>query len=418
MRTFIKGNQVIGSVLLVVLACFPLFPLRQTGMLILIWGVSALLFFVKRPALTQKEWLSLGVLILPYIALALSGLHSEQPQLREFALVQKISMWAFPLGVLAMSHTLDRDKVRMISIAFSVSVLLLGIYGNLMIFIEGFIPVDLDYEKTNTAVRYRLSIEHYTKIHPTYMAVFQLFAITSLGDFFYLLKRNGRSLSLLVVIAISIVLLIAMLLMGGARFPLLAGIFVGTYFFLKGNLSRKLKIWIPVSLLLLGGVGIATSSTLQQRFGEISLENLTAPPQGNHHNSTNIRVGIYRCALSLIAENPMFGVGLGDTQEALNDCYSGYDTPIYSDKDYNTHNSYLNFWVTSGILGFLSLLLLFGYALYVCRTNSVFSAIILIMALCALTENYFDRQMGVVFYAMFLALFVFASLPSNIKRNV
>ena len=417
MRTFIKGNQVVGSVLLAVLACFPLFPLRQAGMLILLWGVSALLFFVKRPALTQKEWLSFGVLILPYIVLALSGLYSTNPQLREFALVQKISMWAFPLGILAMSHTLDRDKVSMMSIAFSLSVLLLGIYGNLMIFIEGFIPVDLAYERTNSAVRYRLSIEHYTKIHPTYMAVFQLFAIISLGDLFSLLKRTGRANSLLAAIATSIVLLIAMLLMSGARFPLIAAILVGTYFFLKGNLSRKLKIWIPVSVLLIGGIGMASSSTLQQRFSEISLENLTAPPQGNHHNSTNIRVGIYRCALSLIGKNPLLGVGLGNTQEALNECYSGYDTPIYSDKDYNTHNSYLNFWVASGIFGFLSLVLLFGYALYQCRTNSVFSAIILIMALCALTENYFDRQMGVVFYAMFLSLFVFASIPSNTKKN-
>ncbi len=417
MRTLSKANQVLGSILLLVLACFPLFPLRQTGMLILAWGISALLFFLNRPPLTKRELLAFGILILPYIALALSGLYSDEAQLREFSLVQKISMWAFPLGIFAMSSSIDNDRVRLLGIVFSVSVLFLGLYGNLLILIEGFIPVDMNYEKTNSAVRYRLSIEHYTRIHPTYMAIFQLFAIASFGDLFYQLRRAGSKATLRWLLIIGVVLFIGLLLLGGARFPLLVGVLVGTYYFLRGNLPRKLKVGLPVSLIVLASIGLSMSPTLQQRFKEVSVENLTTPPKGNNHNSTNIRVGIYRCAMSIISQNPFLGVGLGNTQKALNTCYTQYDSPIYSDKDYNTHNSYLNFWVTAGILGFASLIFMFGYALYACRGNSVFTGIILMMALCALTENYFDRQMGVVFYSMFLSLFVFSSLKSKASNG-
>ena len=52
----------------------------------------------------------------------------------------------------------------------------------------------------------------------------------------------------------------------------------------------------------------------------------------------------------------MFGVGVGDVQNEMNDCYHNkIGSKVYLWNDYNTHNQFLFFFAAVGVLGIVFL---------------------------------------------------------------
>ena len=108
----------------------------------------------------------------------------------------------------------------------------------------------------------------------------------------------------------------------------------------------------------------------------------------------------------------MLGVGVGDSQSELNKCYENkIGAKIYKWMDYNTHNQYLFFLVSTGIGG----LLLFLISIYIHLKKSITSRqamyfyFSIIIILISMTENILVRSDGLMFYAFFGNLFLFNS---------
>jgi len=138
-------------------------------------------------------------------------------------------------------------------------------------------------------------------------------------------------------------------------------------------------------------------------------------PRGVYYNSTNLRVGIYKCTWQLISQQPLTGYGTGSDEKVLNECYAQFPTDAYQITYYNTHNQYLNFWLLTGIAGMLLFLFSLGYAFYVAvkHKDNVFLYFITLFTIGFLTENILSRQAGVVFYYFFLCFFVSAYCGSK-----
>ncbi|HEY1193351.1 O-antigen ligase family protein, partial [Flavobacterium sp.] len=102
----------------------------------------------------------------------------------------------------------------------------------------------------------------------------------------------------------------------------------------------------------------------------------------------------------------ILGVGPGNIQKKLNDCYSGYTYKNYDDyssKDYNSHNQYLDIWLKYGIFG---LVLFFVFLFWGIKNMSLSYGIFLFLIMMSMiTENIFDRQVGVVFFTFYNTLF-------------
>ena len=132
-------------------------------------------------------------------------------------------------------------------------------------------------------------------------------------------------------------------------------------------------------------------------------------------DSTNIRVAIYNCDLQLVKNNLPFGVGFNNIQQCLNECYnSNYNAEFYKEVDYLSHNYFFYIFISSGILGFLGLLIFFFYLFKtVLRINTfMIYVVILNVSLMCFIEDFFFRQFG-----LFSFLMLFFANYKNHEQN-
>lgn len=121
--------------------------------------------------------------------------------------------------------------------------------------------------------------------------------------------------------------------------------------------------------------------------------------------STTARILMWDTAVDLIQENFWFGVGSGDVKDELQkkNFEKGY-TGV-AEKNYNSHNQFLNTHVAIGFFGALFLFLSFLTPILFSRGNTRFVQIIvvLILFLSLLPEAFLETQAGIIPVAFFLS---------------
>jgi O-antigen ligase len=124
-------------------------------------------------------------------------------------------------------------------------------------------------------------------------------------------------------------------------------------------------------------------------------------------NGANIRLAVWNCAWTLAGRHWIFGVPLGDKQEALNEVYRErqFDFAVKSQR--NTHDTYLDVLTDSGVVGLLIFLL--GWVLI--PLVSSYQAkdwlgvlIVLAFASAMITETYLQRSIGALMLGFFISL--------------
>lgn len=128
--------------------------------------------------------------------------------------------------------------------------------------------------------------------------------------------------------------------------------------------------------------------------------------QEDQWNGANLRIAVWKCAWTVIKDHIVFGTGLGDKMDVLKKEYAkkGFVFGIQTNR--NTHNNYLDIWLSLGITGLIIFLTGFiAYPLFKCfRTSDWFGAIITIsFTLWLFSETYMDRTMGNTLLAFFAA---------------
>jgi len=131
-------------------------------------------------------------------------------------------------------------------------------------------------------------------------------------------------------------------------------------------------------------------------------------------NSFNERVVVHwKCAWKTLMTGNywLFGVGRGDSQELLDNCYLsivGESSRSYVDMHFNSHNQYFTTWINYGLV-FL-LLLIYQFVFFICQFHKIgfYAGVCLSLSamIGCLTESVFETQKGLVFYAFFQVLFI------------
>jgi O-antigen ligase len=128
------------------------------------------------------------------------------------------------------------------------------------------------------------------------------------------------------------------------------------------------------------------------------------------------RVVIWRGASTLFFENTKYLFGSGgeeNTRDSLLEHYKHFDEFKSKDeknrfinKNYNTHNQYINELLRGGIIGLLLLVIPQAILLYSSFKRKNILGIMFLVSIFAfcLVENILDRQRGVYLYALFLSL--------------
>ena len=232
-------------------------------------------------------------------------------------------------------------------------------------------------------------------IHPTYLTLIWCLTLLVLWKSFSIRIIGRVSISLLLLFMISL---------SGGKMPLVAMTITAITFLIVESGQSSLKKFAYTFIGLLGIIGLIFTPVLSERFSEITRSS-TSYEKGDLLSSTDLRLGIWKCTAETVSENGIWGIGTGNSREVLDNCYRQYEQIEFFDGEYNTHNQFLHYWLTTGILGFL-LFALFILALwYVGRKKGNTSLVyfILFFGLVMLTENYLCRQKGMMTFAFFVA---------------
>lgn len=139
----------------------------------------------------------------------------------------------------------------------------------------------------------------------------------------------------------------------------------------------------------------------------------------NEWNGISVRKAIWTCSIDVIRENPLFGVGTGDAQHALQAAYTNrkfYLAALYN--RYNTHNQYIQTLVCFGFTGLVlwaaSLAIIFRQF----RRSDLFVLSSVCVYLSMLTESALETNKGNLVLAVVTSIFLLLETGKRLAKRL
>ena len=244
--------------------------------------------------------------------------------------------------------------------------------------------------------------------HATYLAMYIGFAllatILSITINTYSTKKNILYLVYLIVFSIIEIFLFA-------RIVLLALAIICTIYIIwhvtktkQYWLFRYFTAFVILTILLTWQV-----PPLKERFKEaINYKNQYSVDK--QWGGRSLRPLKWNCSYEIIKSNFLFGVGPGDAQNALDQCYKEkkYGSLLYfPNVRYNTHNQYLQEIVNIGLIGAIPFFLIIGIQFFyaIKFKKCVHLLFISLIFIVFFTESVLGLNKGIVFFTLFSCLF-------------
>ncbi len=413
MNSIIK-NKKYELVLLILIALFPIYKMAVISIsIIAFFGLSVYLFFKKGNVVSRdKQKLKFFLLTTGfYFWMIFSLIYTTNVNKGLSELQHGLSLLILPLVIFFFIDRLTHKAFRIISYAFIGANFILILYLQYNFINEGL------YNSLQSTTFYNLPFRDLTlslpfkNLHPTYISMWFLFSIILLVNFFFSpLKKPSLSLKIIYITLIILFFITSVML--SSRIAIIAFIIaLITYLFckVKGALYKILVIIITGSIFFLMVFNIPFLKS--RMINEFKVTRM-APPIEQTHNSVNIRVGIYQCSWHLLKNNWVTGLGVGNVQVELNNCYKKFNTDVYAKTTYNTHNQFLHIILSSGIIGLILFMLMFysQFKLALVNKDHLYISFMVFVLICFLAENILVRIHGVLFFTYFNTLFV--------KRNI
>jgi O-antigen ligase len=239
-------------------------------------------------------------------------------------------------------------------------------------------------------------------LHPAYLGFYIVFCL-----FFLMFRMIVRKTRSFVLILISSALLIFLVFLN-ARASI--GAFVITSVILAFlHLTRKGKM-LTVAGLALFLILLFLFPPTQRRFIDAPRKVFEMSgkidSQDQETWAMSFRIQIYSCATDLIMHRPLFGVGTGDDNISMQNCYSQNKYAWLTSRHYNAHSEYLQETIRHGLIGLAVLIAVFFLPLFkaLAGRDFLYSAFLIIMLICAIPETIFALHKGAFFFALFYCL--------------
>ena len=197
----------------------------------------------------------------------------------------------------------------------------------------------------------------------------------------------------------------------------------------------KKKKWLEgvgllVGLLIIGFMIFKFFPKTINRFKELAFTQFSyqSKAQESHYasnltadqwNGANFRLAAWQCGWQLFKEHPFIGVGLGDKKDELFNVYEQKQFHFAITTNKNVHNNYLDILYSLGIIGLLFFLsggIIFPALQFFSTNDNLALLILATFALAMITENYFDRSLGVMLFGFFIPFLLSCKSPTITKR--
>lgn len=201
------------------------------------------------------------------------------------------------------------------------------------------------------------------------------------------------------------------ILLSGTRLGLLLSVplfFLNLYYVTKRvGILRKVFLFIalPLVLVFTASQSRYTKNKILDSFHYIGLftEVETEYFSKQYHN-IGFRTKLWGASINKIKQAPVFGYGLGTERQVITEEITKNQKENMG--SFNAHNQYLSTYLSSGILGFLSLIAWMFYSLFIGLNKKSFEqiAVTVVVILSMFVESYFERQKGVFLIVFFLSM--------------
>lgn len=264
------------------------------------------------------------------------------------------------------------------------------------------------------------SVFYYTKLsffqHPSYIGLSVNLALLIILNRWMIKKKEDKKVEFLFLLMVPWLIIFLFLLQSKAAIIsllLLVGMIFSFQLFLLKQTKKAFSFLITILMIIsLSSLVVPNSlSRFQNAQKAVNIES----QQDSEKESTAARMTLWKLAIETIFEGPIWGTGTGDVEEVFNErlLTKGFVDP--GEAAYNSHSQYLQTTMKLGVLGFIALMLLLIYPLWMAykRKNLLYLGLVIMMSFNLLVESMFERQAGLMFYAFFNAFIYFLMLKDE-----
>ena len=403
---YLKAYEILLFIIAILLPFTEYFSAQFTSIVIILLFVAWLVFNDKKEAIRRLQGEKIILLLIAVYFININGLFREGTEgITEKILLKKLSLVILPV-IIATSPQLSFAQIKKIILLFTASLLT----STLFTYANG-----IDY-----LLKLQDDLTDLTRIlaiHRPYFGLFCAFSILSLGLFSF----DQQKLLLKIIMYVLIAYFTIFISIIYAKMALLALIVSFALIVLIWLLFKKAYAYVLVLSLL-----ILLSLVTVYNFKPSVKNHVSTILSGKDFSfaeynvvlvgSINTRYVNWGCAMQILTtdKNWLFGVGPGNAQKKLQECYKIRNEWVYNSK-MNAHNQYIEETLHNGIGGLLLFLssLIIPAIIAFKRKDLLYLAFLIVFSLCCITESILTRQIGIIFYAFFNSLFLF-----NSKRQV
>ena len=253
-------------------------------------------------------------------------------------------------------------------------------------------------------------VDYIKVVHPTYIGAVIVVVVISVLEYFFTSKFNWFKLIFLSFLVwflfFHLFLILSKAVVIIATFVLIFMIFLNVKNELKKVLILILTITIPVVFLLFQKqVQTLIVTTVKYRFSDLSDLN-------NEGGSTSFRLKMLKSFPEIIENKWLIGVGPGNESTALQTYYQKNNWLIALDSNFNTHNQFLQTWLSLGVFGFVVFVLIMTVPFFIkIKPSSKLIVFSFVFLFC--TEAMLERQFGILFFTL---TYCFILLNVGVKK--
>lgn len=146
---------------------------------------------------------------------------------------------------------------------------------------------------------------------------------------------------------------------------------------------------------------------IKSRLARITME-LQKHLEGADPNGSTIqqRIEYWRTGKDIIKQKPIFGVGVGDVQDAYYLQYEVNNSRLHQENRLHSHQQFMTIWISGGIIGLALLLIHIVLSLRIAfeRKSILLYLFVVIITFSYFFEDTLETQVGVTLAAFFLSL--------------
>ena len=383
-----------GYLLLCMLLCFyiPFIPLAHAISSIIMGCILVLAFFIVDKK-QLKKMLSKKAYIIYVVFFLVIGFASvyEGTFIADFSELRKIGQ----IGLLVILFSFIKSQASLKNAFIAGTILSSGIT---------LIRILLYILETGSLVFYKGEIVAELMMTPRlYLGVFSVISFIFCAELYFLITNKKYKT---IYLSAAGFLLLSIFLIASRSAIIL--VLIALTSILWKTLESKKRNRVLLTVMAVALLAFLGSYNLSQRF--LYIEDDFRESYIEKVKTHEPRYLIWKSALTIFneSENKISGLGFGKTQELLRKEYKQINPERkrnwFLDRDFNTHNQYLDLLISTGILG-LVLFLVFLGILVIKAKDSIYNLnllIVLILFMCI--ENSFHRTFGVFVFALILAI--------------